>query len=382
MRTCQEYYGELREFRHWLHRHPELSMEEEETSCFLLEHLQKWGIPCRRTGKTGVIADIQVNPQWKTVAIRSEIDGLPIQEQTGCSFASVYPGKMHACGHDAITAVNLCLAKALWENRSALSCNVRFLFEPGEETGEGAAYMMAHGALKNPEVREILIFHFANQESRSMEIQKSITTAAIGGITISVRGKSSHWFQPKEGIDALYAASRLAVEIRRLNETLQTEYPFVLGFGQMSAGTAGNIVAGEAVLKGSLRAFAEQDFSYVWQQLKNTIRQIEEETGADICLEMKKKIPPMINDAELVKRGAAIGRKLLQEKFSLGEKPFLVGDNAALYMEQIPGMRVVFLAGKEDEKNYPVHNPGFDIEESSMEDALEFLYEMVTGEFA
>ena len=156
MRTCQEYYGELREFRHWLHRHPELSMEEEETSCFLLEHLQKWGIPCRRTGKTGVIADIQVNPQWKTVAIRSEIDGLPIQEQTGCSFASVYPGKMHACGHDAITAVNLCLAKALWENRSALSCNVRFLFEPGEETGEGAAYMMAHGALKNPEVREIL----------------------------------------------------------------------------------------------------------------------------------------------------------------------------------------------------------------------------------
>ena len=221
MRTCQEYYGELREFRHWLHRHPELSMEEEETSCFLLEHLQKWGIPCRRTGKTGVIADIQVNPQWKTVAIRSEIDGLPIQEQTGCSFASVYPGKMHACGHDAITAVNLCLAKALWENRSALSCNVRFLFEPGEETGEGAAYMMAHGALKNPEVREILIFHFANQESRSMEIQKSITTAAIGGITISVRGKSSHWFQPKEGIDALYAASRLAVEIHRLNETLQ-----------------------------------------------------------------------------------------------------------------------------------------------------------------
>ena len=88
----------------------------------------------------------------------------------------------------------------------------------------------------------------------------------------------------------------------------------------------------------------------MWQQLENTIRQIEEETGADICLEMKKKIPPMINDAELVKRGAAIGRKLLQEKFSLGEKPFLVGDNAAFYMEQIPGMRVVFLAGKEDEK--------------------------------
>lgn len=379
MKRCQKYYRELRKIRHWLHSHPELSMEEEETSGFLLGHLQNWGIPCRRTGKTGVIADICVNPRWKTVAIRSEIDGLPIQEQTGLSFSSVYPGKMHACGHDAITAVNLCLAKVLWENRGVLSCNVRFLFEPGEEIGEGARYMIAHGALENPKVHEILIFHFANQESRSMEIQKSITTAAIGGITISVKGKSSHWFQPKEGIDALYAASRLAVEIHRLNETLHTEYPFVLGFGQMSAGTAGNIVAGEAILKGSLRAFTKQDFVCVWQQLKGVVRQMEEETGAVICLEMKKKIPPIINDAELVKRGAAIGQKLLQEKFFLGEKPFLVGDNAALYMEQIPGMRVVFLAGKEDGENYPVHNPGFDIEESSMEDALEFLFEMVTG---
>ena len=207
MSVCKAYEKELLRLRHWLHRHPELSMEEHLTTQFIYDYLNALEIPCYKTGDTGVIATLMLNPAYKTIAIRSEIDGLPIQEATGLPFSSLYPGKMHACGHDAITAVNLCLAKVLAEHREALTCNVRFLFEPGEETGQGAKHLITHGALENPKVDAILVFHFGNQEIRHMEIQKSITTAAVGGITLHVTGKSSHWFQPQDGIDALYAAS-------------------------------------------------------------------------------------------------------------------------------------------------------------------------------
>lgn len=378
MSVCKAYEKELLRLRHWLHQHPELSMEEHLTTQFIYDYLNALEIPCYKTGDTGVVATLMLNPAYKTIAIRSEIDGLPIQEATGLPFSSLYPGKMHACGHDAITAVTLCLAKVLAEHKEVLACNVRFLFEPGEETGQGTKHMLAHGALENPKVDALLIFHFGNQEIRHMEIQKSITTAAVGGITLHVTGKSSHWFQPQEGVDALYAASRLAVEIHRLNDTLKTQHPFILGFGTMKAGTAGNIVADTAQLYGSLRAFTMEDFHYVWNQLEQVMRQVEQETGASLCLEPGRMIPPMINDASLVKQGSRIGKELMQDHFSLGEEPFLVGDNAAFYLEQVPGMRTVFLAGKSHGPNEPVHNPAFDLDEQVLLDALEFFYQMVT----
>lgn len=371
-----EYYPELLSLRRWLHQHPELSMEEKETSRFIYNYLEKLGISCYMAGKTGVIGTLMVNPDFKTVAIRSEIDGLPLQEETGLEFSSVNEGKMHACGHDANTAIALCLAKVFAENKEQLKYNIRFLFEPGEEIGYGAKHIIAHGGLENPKVDEILIYHFGNQVTRSMEIQQNITTAAVGRVTIRVHGKASHWFQPEEGIDALYAASRLAVEIHKLNHTLKTEYPFVLGFGLLEAGTVGNIVADKAELNGSVRAFTPADFNYVWVKLEEAIHLVEQETGARIELEQGRMIPAIINDPQLVKKGTIIGKEIMGELFSTGKLPFLVCDNAAFYTEQIPGIRTVFIAGKEEAENYPVHNPKFDIDEKVMLDALKFLYKM------
>lgn len=380
MSVCKPYYPRLFAHYRWLHQHPELSMEETMTSAYISRVLKEKHILCRPAGETGVIGTLMADHSCKTLAVRSEIDGLPIQEDTGLPYASLYPGKMHACGHDAITAVTLCLAEILSENREKLKYNVRFLFEPGEETGQGAKHMMLHKGLENPKVDGLLIFHFGNQETRHMEIQKSITTAAVEGITLCVKGKSCHWFCHEEGIDALYAASRLAVEIQKLNRVLKTEFPFVLGFGQLLAGNAGNIVADTAELYGSLRAFTKADMAYVKKELEKVIAAVEKETGAVITLVPGRSIPPMINDEGLVKKGTAIGRQLMKENFSVGEKPFLVGDNAAFYTERVPGMRAVFLAGREQEENYPVHNPGFAIDQQVMTDALEFLYAMFTTE--
>lgn len=374
----KETAEELFRLRHWLHSHPELSMEEEETSRFIADYLEALGIPCRIVGKTGVIGTLMAENAGEaflpTLAIRAEIDGLPVCENTGLPFSSVYSGRMHACGHDAITAVVLCLARVLAEHPNRLKYNIRFLFEPAEETGEGARYMIENGALEDPAPAAVLIFHFGNQETRSMEIQKSISTAAVGGLRICVGGKSSHWSQRAEGIDALYAASRAVVAIHTINETFQTQHPFVLGFGMMNAGTGGNIMAQTAELRGSLRAFTEEDFGAVYAMLEKKLSEISGETGAEISLETVRKIPPIINDGALAEKGARIGEELFGDRFSLGEKPFLVGDNAAFYMQQIPGLRTVFIAGKEGTTAYPVHNPKFDIDENVMVDALHFLY--------
>lgn len=364
---------ELIRLRRWFHQYPELSMQEYETSRFISSYLSQAGIRHRIVGETGVIADLMVDETLPTVAIRAEIDALPVQEQTELAYASAYPCRMHACGHDAITAVALYLARTLAGRRSELRCNVRFLFEPAEETGTGARYMIANGALDNPKPDGILVFHFGNQQPRAMEIQKSISTAKIGGLCIQIKGKASHWSQRADGIDAMYAAARIVVAIHQINESFLTEKPFVLGFGRLQAGKSGNILADEAELSGSLRTFSDEDFENVLQELRNRIRQIEQETHAEVTLQITKMTPPIINAPAFVERGIKIGTELFAERFYLGEKPFLVGDNAAYYMEQIPGMRVVFLAGKEGQAAYPVHNPRFDIDETVLIDAHDFL---------
>ncbi|MGI6094094.1 MAG: M20 metallopeptidase family protein [Lachnospiraceae bacterium] len=368
-----DWEQQLLAHRRWLHQHPELAFLEEETTKYIVKHLKRANIPCRQLGKSGVIADLAVDKALPTIAVRAEIDAIAVPEETGLPFASLYEGNMHACGHDANTAILLTLAEVLAEKKEYLSCNVRFLFEPAEEIGEGADYMIQHGALENPKPESVVIFHFGNQEPRAMEIQQSITTAKIGGLEIHITGRSAHFFQYEEGIDAMYAASRLLIAVEEINRLVSTEHPFVLAFGCMSAGTGGNIVAETADLKGSLRAFTEEDFQAVYLELQKRAEEIERETGAKIQIVMTKVIPPIINEKQMVARGSEVGRYIFGDQFQIGTKPFLVGDNAAYYMEEVPGMRVVFLAKKEQEAVYPMHNPRFDLDESVMMDALRFL---------
>lgn len=211
-----------------------------------------------------------------------------------------------------------------------------------------------------------------------MEIQQSVSTALIRGLRITVRGKASHFSQYSEGVDAMYAAACLVKEVFRINETCPTEFPFVLGFGYMQSGSSGNIVAERAELKGSLRAFSTKDGQIVYQELLDAASRIESETGAEIRIETTKEIPPIVNDREMVQRGCEVGTSIFGERFQLGTKPFLVGDNAAYYLQHVPGMRVVFLAGKPGEQVYPIHNGRFDLDEKVLEDVLSFLVRYLT----
>lgn len=370
----------LIQHRHWLHQHPELAMQEKQTTEYIVKHLKRIGLPYIQVEETGVFADLIIDSAFPMTAVRAEIDAVPVQEETGLSFASQYKNVMHACGHDANTAILLTLAEVLAENKEKLNRNIRFIFEPAEEIGEGAKYMISHGALENPKPQEFVMFHFGNQESRAMEIQQSISTAKIGGLCIRAYGKASHFFQYQEGLDAMYAMSKLVIAVNEINESLRTEHPFVLRFGMMQAGASGNIVADYAEVNGSIRAFTSEDYQKVYDEMCRRVAEIEQESGVRFEIEVTKVIPPIINDKKMVQRGSKAGREVFGSDFQLGTTPFLVGDNAAYYMEEIPGMRVVFLAKKEGEIVHPMHNAKFDIDESVMVDGLQFLITFLESE--
>ena len=367
--------------RHWLHQHPELAFAEKETTNYIMKQLEHVGIPYKQIGTCGLYADLLADSSYPTIAIRAEIDGLPVKEETGLPFASIYDGKMHACGHDANTAIVLTLAEVLAEEKQNLKCNVRFIFEPAEEIGEGANYMIQHGALENPKPEEILLFHFGNETRDTVEINRKISTAQIAGLQIAIKGRASHFSQYDEGIDAMYAASKLIMAAREINERVTVEYPFILGFGLMQAGSSGNIVAERAELKGSLRTFTKKDFEILYGEFIQKVREIELETGADIQVEITKIIPPIINDDNMVEHACEIGQYLGRKHFQVVDEPFLAGDNAAYYLEEIPGLHVVFMAKKEGEATYPIHNSRFDLDEKEIIKALEFLLAFVVSSF-
>lgn len=378
----KEYKERVLMHRRWLHQHPEIAFEEKETTNYVAHHLAAVGIPCKKVNECGLYGDLVVNPAYPTIAVRAEIDALPVAEETNLPFSSLNEGKMHACGHDANTAILLTLAELLSEIQKEqpelLKCNVRFIFEPAEEIGEGARYMILNGALEDPEPKEILLFHFGNETSHQAEIKRRCSTAQIAGLLVTVTGKSSHFSQYDDGIDAMYAASKVVIAAQEINRSYISEHPFVLAFGMMQSGTGGNIVAGHTELKGSLRTFTNEEFEQIYKEFLQKTEEIEEETGARIQVEITKIIPPIINDARMVQKGAEVGTVLYGDGFQLVDHAFLAGDNAAFYLEKIPGMHVVFMAKKENEVNYPIHNSRFDIDEEEIGRALEFLFRYLT----
>lgn len=381
MEIDQKLWEQILKVRRHLHRYPELSMQEYGTAAWLEAFLLEHGVPSVRVGEVGLIATLCLDPAGPVVAIRAEMDALPIPEDTGLPFASRYPGKMHACGHDAIVATAVGVLLYLRDHPETFRGTVRLLFEPAEETGQGAGLLIAGGALDAPKPDALVIFHYANELEEGMEIQKDVSTAAVGGVTIRVRGRSCHFSEREKGVDAILASGTVLQRIQRLQDTFDCGTPFVLGFGLLQGGRKANIMADEVVLKGSLRTFSDESFQRLYDGLSEELAEAEEETGARITLELERKLPAFVNDRELVQIGLRAGRQVYQEAALLGEHPFLVGDNASLYLSRVRGVRIVFFAGKRGEEHAPIHHSRFDIEEEAMKKAvltlLKFLKEML-----
>lgn len=368
---------EVIKIRRYLHKYPEISEKEYNTCKYIRNYLNNIGINNKVIGKTGAVGTLIKDKDLPTVAIRAEIDALPINEENTFEYKSKNNGVMHACGHDGITAVVLGLAKLLSENKDKLSCNVKFIFEPAEEVGKGAKKLIEEKVLENPKVDNMIIFHFANSDTIGMEIQKDISTATIGRVSINILGKSSHWGDAKEGIDAISISGKVLNIIDKMNNSLKDKGPFILGIGMINGGVKNNIMADSVRLEGTLRAVGDDKFNYLLNYLEEKMKILSEESGAKIEVNLESKLPSVVNDYNLVQIGRKIGEDIFKERFVLGEKVYLAGDNAAYYFQKTPGIRIVFFAKKENEINYPLHNSKFDFNEDIFYYALSTIYQMV-----
>lgn len=368
---------EVIKIRRYLHKYPEISEKEYNTCKYIRNYLNNIGIKNNVVGETGVVGTLIKDEDLPTVAIRAEIDALPINEENTFEYKSKNNGVMHACSHDGITAVVLGLAKLLSENKDKLNCNVKFIFEPAEEVGKGAKKLIEEKVLENPKVDNMIIFHFANSDTIGMEIQKDISTATIGRVSINILGKSSHWGDAKEGIDAISISGKVLNIIDKMNNSLKDKGPFILGIGMINGGVKNNIMADSVRLEGTLRAVGDDKFNYLLNYLEEKMKILSEESGAKIEVNLESKLPSVVNDYNLVQIGRKIGEDIFKERFVLGEKVYLAGDNAAYYFQKTPGIRMVFFAKKENEINYPLHNSKFDFNEDIFYYALSTIYQMI-----
>ena len=368
---------EVIKIRRYLHKYPEISEKEYNTCKYIRNYLNNIGIKNNVVGETGAVGTLIKDEDFPTVAIRAEIDALPINEENTFEYKSKNNGVMHACSHDGITAVVLGLAKLLSENKDKLNCNVKFIFEPAEEVGKGAKKLIEEKVLENPKVDNMIIFHFANSDTIGMEIQKHISTATIGRVSINILGKSSHWGDAKEGIDAISISGKVLNIIDKMNNSLKDKGPFILGIGMINGGVKNNIMADSVRLEGTLRAVGDDKFNYLLNYLEEKMKILSEESDAKIEVNLESKLPSVVNDYNLVQIGRKIGEDIFKERFVLGEKVYLAGDNAAYYFQKTPGIRMVFFAKKENEINYPLHNSKFDFNEDIFYYALSTIYQMV-----
>lgn len=383
--NIQDYTEELIKLRHHFHQHPELALQEVETSAYIRRYLEKLGYEIKPVEPTGLIAELPcLRDREKVIVLRAEMDALPIQEQTGLPYASVNEGCMHACGHDFILASALILAKIVADESEKFPVRIRFLFEPAEEIGEGAKRMLQAGALEDPKADAFLMFHYAADMTLGMAVHQGQASSMINSMQIHVHGKSSHWCEADKGIDAIYAAAQVVNAIHDLNENFGKQHPdagkYIIGTGTIHGGEYTNIIADHVVLNGNIRAVHEETYMALEQELEKYLQKIEQKTGTQIRMEFPKDpVYAFANDDELVWTAKAVGEEIFGDKFVLeGEDElFLSGDNAYRYFKETRGLFSVFLAGIPGEE-HPLHHPKFQLDERILPYSVEALYKIIT----
>lgn len=369
---------EVIEIRRHLHMYPELSGKEYQTSRYIKTTLESIGISSEIIGETGVVANLFINEAYPTVGIRAEIDALPIHEESNKNYCSKIEGVMHACSHDGITATVIGLAKLLLSYKQWLRCNIKFIFEPAEEIGIGAKKLIEEGVLENPKVDKIIIFHYVNNQPSGMVIQRNVSTAIVGKITILIKGKSCHWGDRESGIDAIAISADVISTINKINKNYLTKMPFTIGIGKINGGIAGNIMASSLELQGTLRAFEEDTFFDLYKHLKNALNEIASNNKTEIEVSLLSHIPSIINNPQLVILGDKVGRDIFGDKCYVSDDLYLAGDNAAYYFQKADGLRIVFFAERESEINHPLHSPKFDFDEEIFPLAISTLFNIIS----
>ncbi len=365
-------HAELVNIRRHLHENPELGFEEVATAQYIADYLAGLGLEVTsQVAKTGVVALLRGARPGKTVAIRADMDALPIQELNEVPYKSKHPGKMHACGHDAHVAAAIGAARILWELRDQINGNVKFIFQPAEEAPGGAEPMIAAGVLENPAVDAIIGGHvWGSLESGIIEVMSGPTMASSDIIRLKIIGKGGHAAQPHTTIDPIVIASEIVGALQKL-VSRQTD-PFesvVISICSFHAGDVFNVIPHSAYLEGAVRTLNNELRQELPHKIEKIIRGITEPYGATYELDYYLGYPVTVNDPGVTEtvRKAAVS-VLGADKVRVAARASMGGEDYAYFLNKVPGT-YIRIGTRNPEKGIcqEMHHPRFDIDEAVLE---------------
>ncbi|MCF8408254.1 MAG: amidohydrolase [Crocinitomicaceae bacterium] len=366
-------YEKVKNYREHLHQHPELSYQEVETMRFVSEKLTQLGISHETgVGGTGVVALIQSEKHLgkSCIALRADLDALPISEENEVPYKSKVTGVMHACGHDVHTAILLGAAEILNEIKDDLPFPVKLIFQPGEEKNPGGAtYMIRDKVLENPRVDKMYALHvFPDLPVGELGFHAGRYMASCDEIYITVNGKGGHGATPHQCIDPIVIGANIILQLQQLvSRKCDPKIPCVLSFGHFEALGATNIIPSKAILKGTFRTMDENWREQALKLVEQQVRDIAVAHGATVDIEISKGYPCVENDIALTNELAIKAKELIGND-KVHDLPIrLTSEDFAFYSQLVPAC--FFRLGVRNEEKgivYGVHHPRFDIDSEAL----------------
>lgn len=358
--------------RRHLHANPEISFEEFETSMFIQNKLDEIGIPWEVMANTGVVALLKGNlPSDKTIALRADMDALPIHEVAGREYGSRNAGKMHACGHDAHTSSLLGAAKILNTLKGKFGGTIKFIFQPGEEKlPGGASIMIKEGVLQNPSPAAIIGQHVMPMiEAGKVGFRSGKYMASSDEIYVKVKGKGGHGAQPQQNIDPIVITAHIITALQQIvSRVADPKVPSVLSFGKVIADGATNVIPDEVYLEGTFRTFSEEWRQKAHEKMKKMAVGIAESMDATCEFEIRKGYPVLMNEENLTRQARTFAEDYLGKENVEDLDLWLAAEDFAFYSQQVPACFYRLGTGnKEQGITSPVHTSTFDIDENSLE---------------
>lgn len=364
------------DIRRDLHRHPELAFQEIRTADRICLELDRLGITYQRgVAQTGIVADIPGRgDDSKKVALRADMDALPIQEETELPFSSENDGVMHACGHDGHTTMVLGAAELLVRDGN-LPAPVRLVFQPAEERGAGAKAMIAAGALDN--VSMIFGGHVdRHYPTGTIVTHAGAVNASTDSFRIEIQGKGGHAARPHESVDSVVVGSLLVMALQTIvSREVNPAHPSVVTIGRFDAGTAANVIAGQAELEGTIRTQENSVREHVIASLERICDSIAQLHNAEISLTVREGVPPVINPpamAEIARRAA--GNVVGPDYAVPLHTANMGGEDFAYYLAKVRGCYVRLGAREEGREGFPAHSSKFDFDEAVLPIGANFFY--------
>ena len=366
-KEIQKISEHIYSYRRDFHQYPELSFQEYRTAETISKHLESFGVEHRtEVGKTGVVGEI-VFGDGPTIALRADMDALPIQEVGDLKYKSKNEGVMHACGHDGHMAILLGAANALSKNKKLKKGKVRFIFQPAEEGAGGARYMIKDGCLD--QVDEIYGLHLWNyQPVGEIGVKNGPIMAAADMFDIIIKGKGGHGATPQGTVDAIVVASNLITMLQTIvSRNTNPLDNTVVTIGEINGGQNFNVIADEVRLTGTTRAYTENNRNMIKKRMQDIIDGVSKSFGAEIVLKYKEGYPPTVNHEDPTKlvleaSSMVVGKGAGYPYLSMG------GEDFSYYLQKVPGC--FFFIGSAPDKNNilstPHHCSHFDIDERSL----------------